>query len=477
MRISASGSESPLARRDCGMKQKINAMRYALCAMQLEELNMDWNQLLKEATHYFQEYIRIDTVNPPGNEIEGARFFKKIFGAEAIPCQIYEPSPGRGNLLATLKGDGSKRPILLLSHIDVVPVEKEGWEAPPFAGVIKDGYLYGRGTLDCKSLGIIEMMALLILKREKISLKRDLVFFATADEETGGRWGVQWAMENIPSLRESEYGLNEGGHIILKENGTADRYAISNGQKVIFQLRLKARGTGGHGSMPHPDNPNVKLIHGLEAITKWETPFHIIPTVKEYFYKMALKQPPYERALFEDIEKGLNDPSFSIWLTSNPIYNAMLRNTISLTILQGGSKANVIPSESAATLDCRLIPGTNKEEFLKDIKRRLGDEIEVEVISESDSLSPSPLDTDLYQAIEKSASENDPGCPVVPFLLPGATDSRFLRESGIITYDFCPFRLTEKELMRVHGNNERIDLENLRFGTKMLVEIIKEIAT
>jgi acetylornithine deacetylase/succinyl-diaminopimelate desuccinylase-like protein len=438
---------------------------------------MDWNQLLKGATHYLQEYIRIETVNPPGNEIEGARFFKNIFEAEAIPCQIYEPSPGRGSLLATLKGDGSKRPILLLSHIDVVPVEKEGWEVPPFAGVIKDGYLYGRGTLDCKSLGIVEMMAFLFFKRERIPLKRDLIFFATADEEAGGKWGVQWAMENIPILRESEYGLNEGGHIILNDDGVPDRYAISNGQKVIFQLRLKTRGTPGHGSMPHPDNPNVKLIRGLEPLTKWETPFHIIPTVKEYFQKMAPKQPPYERPLFEDIEKGLSDPSFSIWLTSNPIYNAMLRNTISLTMLQAGNKANVIPSESTATLDCRLIPGTNKDEFLKEIKRRLGDEIEVEVIAESESLPPSSLDTEFYRAIQKFASENDPGCPVVPFLLPGATDSRFLREKGIITYDFCPFQLTEKELMRVHGNNERIDLENLRFGTKMLVDLIKEIAT
>ncbi|MDO9124287.1 MAG: M20/M25/M40 family metallo-hydrolase, partial [Deltaproteobacteria bacterium] len=251
--------------------------------------------------------------------------------------------------------------------MDVVPVEKEGWEVPPFAGIIKDGYLYGRGTLDNKSMGIVEMMAFLFFKRERIPLKRDLIFFATADEETGGRWGVQWAMENIPSLRESEYALNEGGHIILNENGIADRYAISDGQKVIFQLRLKARGTAGHGSMPHPDNPNVKLICGLETLTRWETPYHILPTVKEYFYKMASKQPPYERPLFEYIEKGLSDPSFSIWLTSNPIYNAMLRNTISLTMLQGGSKANVIPSESTATLDCRLIPGTNKEEFLKEI--------------------------------------------------------------------------------------------------------------
>lgn len=438
---------------------------------------MDWDKLLDEATHYLQEYIRIETVNPPGNEIEGARFFKKIFDAEAIPCQMFEPSPGRGSLLATLKGDGSKRPILLLSHIDVVPVEKENWEVPPFEGVIKDGYLYGRGALDNKSMGIVEMMTLLALKREKIPLKRDLLFFATADEETGGRWGVQWAMENVPSMREPEYALNEGGEIILNEDGVPTQYAISNGQKDIFQLKLKARGRAGHASMPHPENPNVKLVHSLEALVRWETPYHILPTVKEYFSKLAPKQPSYERPFFEDIEKGLNDPSFSVWLTSNPILNAMLRNTISLTILQGGSKANVIPAESSATLDCRLIPGSDKEEFLKEVKRRLGDDIEVEVLVENDSLSPSPLDTEFYRAIEKSASEVDPGCPVVPLLLPGATDSRFLRKQGIVTYDFTPFRLTEKELMRVHGNNERIELENLRFGTKVLLEILKNIAT
>jgi acetylornithine deacetylase/succinyl-diaminopimelate desuccinylase-like protein len=442
-----------------------------------EVLRMNWDKLLDEATRYFQEYIRIETVNPPGNEIEGARFFKKIFDSEAIPCQIFEPSPGRGSLLATLKGDGSKRPILVLSHIDVVPVEKEGWEVPPFEGVIKDGYLHGRGALDNKSMGIVEMMVLLILKREKISLKRDLIFLATADEETGGRWGVQWAMENVPSLRQAEYALNEGGYIMVNEHGIPDRYEISSGQKVILQIKLKIKGTPGHASMPHPDNPNVKLVHALESLTKWETPYHILPMVKEYFYEMAPKQPPYERGFFEDIEKGLSDPSFSVWLTSNPIYNAILRNTISLTILQGGNKANVIPSESIATLDCRLIPGSNKEEFLKEVKRRLGEEIEVEVIAESESLPPSPLDTDLYRTIQKFALENNPGCPVVPLLLPGATDSRFLREKGIITYDFCPFQLAEKELMRVHANNERINLKNLRLGTKMLVEIIKEVAT
>jgi acetylornithine deacetylase/succinyl-diaminopimelate desuccinylase-like protein len=443
----------------------------------LRGVNMDWDQLLKEAIHHLQEYIRINTVNPPGNEVEGARFFKNIFDAESIPCQIFEPSPGRGNLLATLKGSGKKRPILLLSHIDVVPVEKERWTVDPFAGIIQDGYLYGRGAIDDKSMGIMEMMALLILKREKIRLERDILFFATADEETGGRWGVQWAVENVSPLMESEYALNEGGYVILNETGAPDRYEISSGQKVVFQLQLKARGTSGHGSMPHPDNPNVKLIHGLEAVTKWETPYNILPMVKEYFLRMAPKQPPDERKFFEDIEKGLSDPSFSARLTSNPIYNAMVRDTISLTILQGGSKANVIPSESNATLDCRLIPGSSKKNFLKEIKRRLGEGIEVKGSMEGNPVSPSPFDTDLFQAIQKFARENDPDCPVVPLLLPGATDSRFLRERGMTTYDFCPFRMPEKEIFRVHGNDERIALENLRFGMKMLVEIIKEVAT
>jgi acetylornithine deacetylase/succinyl-diaminopimelate desuccinylase-like protein len=438
---------------------------------------MNWDQLLEEATHHLQTYIGIQTTNPPGNEVEGARFFKKILEAESIPCQIFEPSPGRGNLLATLKGDGNRKPLLLLNHMDVVPVEKERWSFDPFAGIIRGGYLYGRGALDDKAMGVIEMMALLVLKREKVPLKRDILFLATADEETGGRWGVQWAMENIPSLKESEYALNEGAYIILDEAGIADQYGVSNGQKVIFQLNLMAKGTSGHASRPLPDNPNVKLVDALERVTKWETPYNFLPMVKEYFSKIAPKQPPDERKFFEDIEKGVSDPSFSAKLTSNPIYNAIVRDTISLTILRGGNKENVIPSESTATLDCRLIPGSSKENFLKEMKKRLGDEIEVEVISESLSLPPSPLNTDLFQAIQKFATKNDPGCPVVPVLLSGATDSRFLREKGIITYDLCPFRLREKELLLVHGNDERIAIENLRFGMKMLVEVIREVAT
>ena len=330
---------------------------------------MNWDPLSDEATRYLQEYLRINTTNPPGNEVEGARFFKNIFDKESIPCRLFEPSPGRGNLLATLKGNGKKRPLLLLNHMDVVPVEKEKWAFDPFAGTINDGYVYGRGALDDKSMGIVEMMVLLIMKREGITLERDLLFLATADEEIGGNWGVQWALENISSLKESEYAINEGGYIILSETGVPDCYEVSSGQKVLFQLKLRAKGTSGHGSMPHHDNPNVKLIRALERVTKWAPPFNILPMVREFFLKMASKEPPDKRRFFEDIEEGLRDPSFSNWLSSNPIYNAMVRDTISLTVLQGGTKVNVIPSESTAMLDCRLIPGSSKENFLREISK------------------------------------------------------------------------------------------------------------
>jgi acetylornithine deacetylase/succinyl-diaminopimelate desuccinylase-like protein len=438
---------------------------------------MNWDHILEEATDLFRQYLRINTVNPPGNEIEGARFFQKVFDKESIPCQVFEPSPGRGNFLAALKGTGAKKPVLLLNHMDVVPVEKDKWEIDPFEGVIKDGYVYGRGALDDKSMGIAEMMVLLILRRENVPLKRDILFFAANGEETAGEWGTRWAIANLPVLGEAGIALNEGGYVILNEDGTPDRYEISSGQKVIFQLRLKTAGTPGHASMPMADNPNVKLVRALDALTRWETPFTVLPMVKEYFHNLAPKQPLERRLHFEDVEKGLRDPSFSSWLTSNPAYNAMVRNTLSLTVMKAGSKVNVVPSDSTALIDCRLIPGTSKESFLNEIKERLGGEVEVEVISESDSHPPSPFDTDLYKAIERFATRNDPGCPVVPHLLPGGTDARYLRMKGMTVYDFCPFRLTEKEMLRIHGNNERISLENLKFGIRLMTEVIKEIST
>ncbi len=263
---------------------------------------MDWDQLFEEALRHLQDYLRIETVNPPGNETKAAHFFKTIFKANAVPSQVFEPSPGRGNILATLKGDGSKRPVLLLSHMDVVPAERDQWEADPFSGVIKEGYLYGRGTLDNKSMGIVEMMVLLALKREKLRPKRDILFFASADEETGGKWGVEWAMKNIPTIQESEYALNEGGYVILNEAGEPERYEVSNGQKILYQLQLKAKGTSGHGSMPHSDNPNVKLVQALDRVTTWETPFNILPMVREFFLKLSPKQPPEDQPGFRDIE-------------------------------------------------------------------------------------------------------------------------------------------------------------------------------
>jgi acetylornithine deacetylase/succinyl-diaminopimelate desuccinylase-like protein len=238
--------------------------------------------------------------------MDGATFLRTSLNAfDSFPGFRAISRPG--NILATLKEDG-KETYPLLSHMDVVPVEKERWEVI-LSGTVKDSYLYGRGTLDNKSMGIVEMMVLLILKREKVPLKRDILFFATADEETGGRWGVQWAMGNIPSVLESEFALNEGGYVVIDEAGRPDRYEVSSGQKVLYQVRLKVKGTSGHGSMPHSDNPNVKLVQALDRITRWNIPYNILPMVKEFFLKMAPEQPIEERKLFEYIERGLADGS------------------------------------------------------------------------------------------------------------------------------------------------------------------------
>ena len=434
------------------------------------------DEILSQAVGHLQNYIKLQTVNPPGNELKGARFLKSILDDESIPSQIFEPAPNRGNILAILKGNGEKRPILLLTHIDVVPAEAHHWDVAPFQGMIREGHIYGRGAIDNKSMGIVELMTLITLKREVAQLKRDIIFLASADEETGGKWGVQWALENIPTLEDVEYALNEGLSVILDDNGVADRYEVSPAQKVLFHLSCMAKGTSGHASIPPSDNANVKMIQGLAKVTGWETPFKILPMVKQYFRERAPRQPQNQRIFFEDIERGLKDAAFSRAFLSNRFYNASVRDTVTLTTLSAGSKTNVIPSESLATLDCRLVPGFPKDEFLRAVREKAGEQIEVDVISESQSLPPSPTDTELYRAIQQYASKKDPGCPVVPLLFPGGTDSRFLREKGIIAYDFRPFRLTEKELMRVHGHNERISIENLRFGMDLMLEIIKEVA-
>jgi acetylornithine deacetylase/succinyl-diaminopimelate desuccinylase-like protein len=440
---------------------------------------IDWRGVRDEAVAILQNYIRINTANPPGNELAAARFLEGIARKEGVETAVYESAPGRANLLAVCPGTNKEKPLLLLHHMDVVPVEADKWDLDPFGGIIKDGFVYGRGALDMKGQGITELIAMLLLKRHRIPLKRDVIFLATADEEVGGRWGTKWMLEHVPRLREAACVLNEGGAILVRENGELDHYEIATAQKVVAQFAVKAKGRTGHGSMPHSDSATVKLVRALDRLVAWQPPFFIIPLVKAYFANLAKLKPPKEAKGYQDIEQGLSDPSFAEAFTANPQYNAMVRNTITPTILKAGQKINVIPSEAEAAFDCRLLPGTSTTAFFAQLREVIRDE-EIEIVPlpefESNPLPASPLDNELYRAIERAAQRKDPGCVVTPFLITGATDSRFFRQIGIPCYDFSPFRLQLEDAKLVHGHNERISIENLGFASEVIFEIVTEVA-
>jgi acetylornithine deacetylase/succinyl-diaminopimelate desuccinylase-like protein len=440
---------------------------------------IDWQGVQDEAVEILRSYIRINTTNPPGNELEAARFLEGIVRKEGIESAIYESTPRRANLLAVCPGTNKARPLIFLNHMDVVPVERHKWDLDPFEGIIKDGYIYGRGALDMKGNAVAQLMALLLLKRHRVPLKRDVIFLATADEEVGGRRGVKWMLEHEPRLKEAGCVLNEGGSILVREDGKLDHYEIATAQKVVAQFAVKSKGKTGHGSMPHGDSAAVKLIRALDRLVAWETPFVIIPLVKEYFANLAKVRPPEETKGYQDIEEGLRDPSFAKAFIANPQYNAMVRNTITPTILKAGQKINVIPSEAEAAFDCRILPDTSGEAFFSQLKEVIGDaEVEITPLPEFESnpLPSSPLDNELYLAIEKVAQRMDPGCVVTPFLITGATDSRFFRQLGVPCYDFSPFRLRQEDAKLVHGHNERISIENLGFASEVIFEIVTEVA-
>jgi acetylornithine deacetylase/succinyl-diaminopimelate desuccinylase-like protein len=445
----------------------------------MTDYQIDWQSVQDEAATILQDYIRINTTNPPGNEMEAARYLQGILRKEGIETFLYEPAPNRANLMAVIAGQKREKALILLNHMDVVPVEPDKWDLDPFGGIIKDGYLYGRGTIDMKGKGVAELMAMLLAKRHKLSLKRDVIFLATADEEVGGRLGVKWMLDKEPRLRQAGCILNEGGCILVKANGELDHYEIATAQKVVSQFTVTARGKSGHGSMPHQDSATVKLIRALNRLVVWEPPITIIPLVKQYFAHLAKVGPPLETKGYADIEAALRDPAVVRELTANAQYNAMIRNTVTPTMLKAGQKINVIPSVARASFDCRLLPGTSSDAFFAQLKEIIADEeIEIAPLPEFEStpIPLSPLDNELYTAIVRVAGQKDPGCVVTPFLITGATDSRFFREIGIPCYDFSPFRLLQEDHQLVHGHNERISVANLGFASEFIFALVRKVA-
>ncbi len=440
------------------------------------ERHIDLGALEEEAVSRLQEFVRIDTINPPGNESRGVDFFAKIFEAEGVPYESAESAPGRGNIWARLKG-GTEPALILLNHMDVVPADEEYWTLSPLSGEIRDGYIYGRGTLDMKSTGILELETFLALRRMGKALNRDVIFMGTADEEAGGLFGAGWLAENRPDAYQGAgLLLNEGGGGQIKDEKR--QFTVEVTQKVPLWLRLEATGRPGHGSTPPPDGDSAvgRLVRALSRIQEYRFPPRLTPAVDAYFKALAPHVDEEWREAFLDMGPSLKDPAFMAELRQyGRLYHALTCNTCTVTRLSGSSKINVIPPSASAELDCRLLPDQDPEEFLTALRFIIDDpSITIDRIM---GFTPavSTTDTELYRAIEKVCERHFPGAPVIPSVGSGFTDSHFFRDLGVSCYGFLPTLVPAEDWGRIHGNDERISVENMKLGTRLMLEIVQEV--
>jgi acetylornithine deacetylase/succinyl-diaminopimelate desuccinylase-like protein len=450
----------------------------ALARAQLDEhfRAIDWPTYQDQAVQLLQEYLRIDTSNPPGNEALAAEFFHRIFDQFGVQNRVFNYEPGRADIYAVLKGDGTLRPLILLNHMDVVRADPRSWRAPPFAGEILNHEIYGRGALDMKDEGLLQLMVMLIAAREHLPLKRDLIFLATADEEVGDS-GSAWFLANHADLvRGAEYLITEGGSNLIHEgNGTV--YATGVAEKAPLWIRMTATGLGGHGSIPITDSATNRLVRAMNRILDWQTPVRLLPSVEQYFHEIAQLENEPRAGEFRNIRKALRRHSVIRELSEDKRFNYLLRDTISLTVLKGGEQTNVIPDVAYSQLDVRLLPGEDPEAFLGQLRTIIADNrIGLEILNRFKPPNSSSTDTGLYRIIEQVFHQSNPQATVVPGLNSGYTESQMYRPLGITCYGLSPVEVTPEIESTEHAANERVPVEQIRRGLKTLYEIVARAA-
>jgi len=441
------------------------------------ESSPDWDAVVAEAVGWFKELLRIDTTNPPGNERPAAEMLSRILGAEGIEHQIVESEPTRASLVARLRGSGKKGPLLLNGHLDVVPVDREHWQQDPFGGAEAEGCIWGRGAIDMKNMVAMSLMALVLMKRLKVPLDRDIILAAVADEEAGSRKGALFLVERHPELVRADYVLNEvGGHTL--HLGNKRFYPIQVSEKGLCWFEIMAEGEPGHGSMPHPHNAVVRLARAIAALGNVRLPQHNTKVVEGFLRTLARGAPfPQNRLLplllNPALASTLLDAIQKINLDQAIGLNAMLRNTTSPTILSAGKKVNVIPSTASAQIDGRVIPGQTVQDFLSEVERVIGPGLRINVLEQHDG-TVFGTETPLYEAICGVLGRHDPGCVPVPYMIPGFTDSFAYARLGATCYGFSPVRLgPDLNFTRMyHGHNERIPVEGFAWGVRVLFEVV-----
>lgn len=424
------------------------------------------------AVGLLSDLIRLDTSNPPGNEEIAIQFIEAILKKEGIKSDIYMPAPRRGNILARIKGKKPGKPVVLLGHLDVVPAHDEGWVAPPFGGVVKDGFIYGRGAIDMKSQIACHLLSFIDFKRSGVAPERDLIFLATADEETSGPFGVEYMLDKVTALREASFVFSEGGFIMGE--GKSMHTRVSVGEKQVCWFRMEAHGRGGHGSMPHNDNANDKIVRAAHKLISQKRPLRATPIVTRYMNGL-FKGKKFGKMTFSSLTDALKNETFCAFVEKDPALSSLLTNSVALTMLESGDKVNVIPPQATAYFDARILPGVKHEAFLDQIRKTAGPEVDITLVNRSDSV-PSSYNTPYFQGISKVVTSLAGPIPVLPFMTTGATDLRYFRGLGIPAYGLFPIHLSDEEHMRMHAVNERLSVESLGKGLGAVRGIVRFLA-
>jgi acetylornithine deacetylase/succinyl-diaminopimelate desuccinylase-like protein len=444
----------------------------------------DWTTAHAETIRHLQRLIQFETVNPPGNELPLARYLESALTEEGIETKLFEPAPTRAVVVGRLRGSGARKPVLLLAHMDVVAVEAEHWSAEPFGGVVSDGYLYGRGAIDDKGMLAANLMVVLLLARVvragDLALQRDVIFVATSDEETGGKWGLDWLLANHPELVRAEFAINEGGRTRIVR-GKPLYLAVQCAEKVAHTVNIVAHGPSGHASIPLEGNAVSRLGRALAAIHRAPLPVRLLPTTREFFRQLSRIWPnEMERAAMADVSSRLpaRVRRGARLLRRLPPLDATLRTGISPTIVHGGVAANVIPAEATATLNIRTLPGHSIERVITQLQKRIADPlVDVVLVHRGEESPASDFESAIFAAIAEAARELNPELAVVPYLGTGATESAHLRRFGVETYGVLPFPMDLGDEERMHGHDERIPLASLAFGVRLLFGAMFRVAS
>jgi acetylornithine deacetylase/succinyl-diaminopimelate desuccinylase-like protein len=446
-------------------------------------MELDWKGIAEETITHLRALIRFNTTNPPGNELPLARYLHDVLCGAGIETQLFEPSHLRGAVVARLRGTGAQRPVLLMAHMDVVGVEREHWSVDPFGGDVRDGFLYGRGAIDDKGMLAANLMTMLILKRgidaQQITLQRDVIFAATSDEEVSGEWGMPWLIANHPDAVRAEFALNEGGRTRIV-GGKPLYLAVQSAEKVPHVVHLTANGPGGHASVPLEENAAARLGRAVTAIHASPLPVRMLPTTREFFRELSRVWPnEEERAAMADVSS--NDAERirrgALVLRRIPPLDATLRTTVSPTMLHAGVAPNVIPTEAHATLDVRTLPGDAIGDVVENLAHIVNDPlVDLTVVEQGDDSPSCDIASPMFIAIANAARSLNPDLAVVPYLGTGATDSARMRRWGVATFGVLPFPMEQSDEERMHGTDERIPLDSLAFGTRLIYGAIVRVA-